>query len=82
MRLHDGNSQISQAGLDMGHPAQPSLSINDCEYFEGFDELDAEGQLESFEKALYKVKGGFGASRRGGPQAFYKTIDEVRDQFT
>ena len=66
----------------MIQPSQSNLNIKDVEYFEGFDELDAEAQLEAFEKALYKIKGGFGASRRGGPPAFYRTIDEVRDNFS
>jgi len=65
----------------MIHPSQPTLNLRDVEFFEGFDELDQEAQLEAFEKALYKIKGGFGASRRGGPPAFYRTIDEVRDNF-
>ena len=60
---------------------QPQLNIQAVEFFEGWDELDNEAKLEAFEKALYKIKGGFGASRRGGPKAFYNTIDEVRDHW-
>ena len=80
IKTHEEGSRITHDGLNMDLKTQMP-SINEVEYFEGFDELDQEAQMEAFEKALYKLKGGFGASRRGGPNAFYRTIDEVRDHF-
>ena len=61
--------------------ATPSLKISEVEYFADFNQLDDKQQEENFEKALYRLKGGFGASKRGGPRAFYSAIDEVRDHF-
>ena len=57
------------------------LELNAVEYFTDWDDLDKDAKLENFEKALYRLKGGFGASKRGGPRAFYAAIDEVRDHF-
>jgi hypothetical protein len=57
------------------------FNLENVEYFEGFNELSKDDQIENFEKALYRLKGGFGASKRGGPRAFYSSVDEVRDHF-
>ena len=62
-------------------PPTPHFKIHQVEYFEDFASLDDKQQEEQFEKALYRLKGGFGASKRGGPRAFYGAIDEVRDHF-
>ena len=57
------------------------FNLENVEYFEDFENLSKDDQIENFEKALYRLKGGFGASKRGGPRAFYSSIDEVRDHF-